>query len=752
MAGGRSAESSPEWLPSFDAYSSVPAWPRLEYFYAEGMAVVVEHGIVAVRAVSSPMAEVRRARSCPPVCLISDFMSSAGELCKSGTPPVASAQQMEAAVDAVASAPVAGDAERCQTSESSVCESKTLPLQEQGEAVRQEQAQAAVDSSNLQREQDAWAPDASAPGAERQIQNAPEQEGRQPKGPDAEGRAECDCARQNESKVCAAPSVLADRQGGRPQGQRSTHAHPSALEPERELHALGEEIVQRQRLDVWGRASLLFEAFDGVHQNKAEVRESIECLVQLCGSSSPRPPENTGTDLARACGDMRAGQWHPQSPQLQQQQGWQQRQHQRRQTDTDIERIAAVSPDDWPQPCSPSFGRDASEAWFGNAIAASFVEAAQSMTKGVLGAAVAEEWGEDFMEQQQQWRTESDTGGWDERSEYWRLCASASQGLRGEPTRHPLQNGAPQRPSVAGASSAASSRSGATRRRNRQRLRSGMQVGPLPSPPASHPPQAVVASPSMRAPGPASQNGVRRRATHGGEIRGGAPPPQSGRRRGSTRRSTYDAAAPPMVAQALGQHLGVPGDGFDFAGTQVGRHSSSSTSTSRGAPAEVRREEVARPRPSTPAGVQGAAADVRHQVAPPALSAAPQAMWNAPAAAGYQQERQFQPAGEQQTAPLAAGPVQHVEFWPNTVVGIGEQQAVPSLGSFDHASGRCRPCVYFMYDRCFSGWLCNHCHVPHDELSWKRQRPPQNIRKQLKNSGVKLHHAARANRRREEEA
>lgn len=68
---------------------------------------------------------------------------------------------------------------------------------------------------------------------------------------------------------------------------------------------------------------------------------------------------------------------------------------------------------------------------------------------------------------------------------------------------------------------------------------------------------------------------------------------------------------------------------------------------------------------------------------------------------------------------------------------------LPSLGSHMHEQGACKPCVFFMYGVCEYGLKCDHCHVPHEELLWKRQRPPKAVREKLKARGAQLARACR---------
>eukprot|EP00429_Kryptoperidinium_foliaceum_P026682 CAMPEP_0176152956 /NCGR_PEP_ID=MMETSP0120_2-20121206/78125_1 /TAXON_ID=160619 /ORGANISM="Kryptoperidinium foliaceum, Strain CCMP 1326" /LENGTH=297 /DNA_ID=CAMNT_0017489983 /DNA_START=35 /DNA_END=929 /DNA_ORIENTATION=+ len=78
--------------------------------------------------------------------------------------------------------------------------------------------------------------------------------------------------------------------------------------------------------------------------------------------------------------------------------------------------------------------------------------------------------------------------------------------------------------------------------------------------------------------------------------------------------------------------------------------------------------------------------------------------------------------------------------------------AMPSVGSARHSIGECKPCVFFAFECCADGEECSHCHVPHDDLKWKRTRPPKLVRMALRaRTAHRLdewlaHHKGRANR------
>lgn len=63
-------------------------------------------------------------------------------------------------------------------------------------------------------------------------------------------------------------------------------------------------------------------------------------------------------------------------------------------------------------------------------------------------------------------------------------------------------------------------------------------------------------------------------------------------------------------------------------------------------------------------------------------------------------------------------------------------EALPSAGSAGHVIGTCKPCVFFAYGCCLDGADCAHCHVPHEDMKWKRSRPPKFIRVALRSREV----------------
>lgn len=62
------------------------------------------------------------------------------------------------------------------------------------------------------------------------------------------------------------------------------------------------------------------------------------------------------------------------------------------------------------------------------------------------------------------------------------------------------------------------------------------------------------------------------------------------------------------------------------------------------------------------------------------------------------------------------------------VAAYGESS--PSIGSFGHDIGQCRPCTYFMKSTCSQGMHCEYCHAMHDRFS--KRRPGKNNRRREK--------------------
>lgn len=67
-----------------------------------------------------------------------------------------------------------------------------------------------------------------------------------------------------------------------------------------------------------------------------------------------------------------------------------------------------------------------------------------------------------------------------------------------------------------------------------------------------------------------------------------------------------------------------------------------------------------------------------------------------------------------------------------------DMNELPSLGSLRHEAGSCKPCIYFLHGICEAGASCDFCHVAHDNLSWRRVRPPKFVREKLKQAGMSL--------------
>eukprot|EP00931_Biecheleriopsis_adriatica_P118398 TRINITY_DN93814_c0_g1_i1.p1 TRINITY_DN93814_c0_g1~~TRINITY_DN93814_c0_g1_i1.p1 ORF type:complete len:406 (-),score=61.85 TRINITY_DN93814_c0_g1_i1:55-1272(-) len=64
---------------------------------------------------------------------------------------------------------------------------------------------------------------------------------------------------------------------------------------------------------------------------------------------------------------------------------------------------------------------------------------------------------------------------------------------------------------------------------------------------------------------------------------------------------------------------------------------------------------------------------------------------------------------------------------PGLVMADGE---LPSAGSEKHATGGCKPCLFFKKGQCQKDKSCDYCHFPHPETKSKRIRPSRRTREQ----------------------
>jgi hypothetical protein len=64
-------------------------------------------------------------------------------------------------------------------------------------------------------------------------------------------------------------------------------------------------------------------------------------------------------------------------------------------------------------------------------------------------------------------------------------------------------------------------------------------------------------------------------------------------------------------------------------------------------------------------------------------------------------------------------------------VAVLEDGTVPTFGSTGHASGTCKPCLFWYQDLCHKGWRCNFCHIPHNPKTVSRVRPSKKTRSLL---------------------
>lgn len=60
-----------------------------------------------------------------------------------------------------------------------------------------------------------------------------------------------------------------------------------------------------------------------------------------------------------------------------------------------------------------------------------------------------------------------------------------------------------------------------------------------------------------------------------------------------------------------------------------------------------------------------------------------------------------------------------------------EDGAAPTFGSKSHASGTCKPCLFWYQGLCHKGWRCTFCHIPHHPKEVSRVRPSKKTRNLL---------------------
>lgn len=60
-----------------------------------------------------------------------------------------------------------------------------------------------------------------------------------------------------------------------------------------------------------------------------------------------------------------------------------------------------------------------------------------------------------------------------------------------------------------------------------------------------------------------------------------------------------------------------------------------------------------------------------------------------------------------------------------------EDGTVPTVGSRSHASGTCKPCLFWYQDLCHKGWRCSFCHIPHNLKTVSKVRPSKKTRNLL---------------------
>eukprot|EP00747_Dinoflagellata_sp_TGD_P170297 gnl/TRDRNA2_/TRDRNA2_201499_c0_seq1.p1 gnl/TRDRNA2_/TRDRNA2_201499_c0~~gnl/TRDRNA2_/TRDRNA2_201499_c0_seq1.p1 ORF type:complete len:208 (+),score=19.30 gnl/TRDRNA2_/TRDRNA2_201499_c0_seq1:114-737(+) len=63
-----------------------------------------------------------------------------------------------------------------------------------------------------------------------------------------------------------------------------------------------------------------------------------------------------------------------------------------------------------------------------------------------------------------------------------------------------------------------------------------------------------------------------------------------------------------------------------------------------------------------------------------------------------------------------------------TQIPLNPEGGLSSVGSIDHAAGKCNPCAYWFKGLCAHSILCRHCHLLHSGQKPKRLRPSKRER------------------------
>eukprot|EP00747_Dinoflagellata_sp_TGD_P172456 gnl/TRDRNA2_/TRDRNA2_208985_c0_seq1.p1 gnl/TRDRNA2_/TRDRNA2_208985_c0~~gnl/TRDRNA2_/TRDRNA2_208985_c0_seq1.p1 ORF type:complete len:289 (+),score=37.17 gnl/TRDRNA2_/TRDRNA2_208985_c0_seq1:146-1012(+) len=67
-----------------------------------------------------------------------------------------------------------------------------------------------------------------------------------------------------------------------------------------------------------------------------------------------------------------------------------------------------------------------------------------------------------------------------------------------------------------------------------------------------------------------------------------------------------------------------------------------------------------------------------------------------------------------------------------TQIPLDDSGKFTSVGSINHAEGKCVPCAYWFRGICVHSIVCRHCHIVHDGQKFKRLRPSKQTRQRMR--------------------